>query len=278
MGDYGPVRSAPQSTLDTFSPYAAAVPADQEEEIATLWVGNALPGTTDGDLAAAFAQFGTMVTCFLRPKLSPNGFMSGFVRYSTRDAADMALVVVNHGHVVVKGATITAKWADRNSNPTSGAAWQAVQQSLAAGQLQQTPDPAGFQHDAVSMQQSVAVLQDPALKILQGIEGVATAAPTEELATLWIGNAVIGTTDAELLSAFSLYGSLLACFLLKKMSPNGQLSGFVRYSTAQEASAALLAVESGFIVINGATITAKWATRNTGITKALVNGSGLPAT
>jgi RNA recognition motif-containing protein len=278
---YGAVHGA--SSADLFSPYGQL---DGEEELATLWVGNALPGTTDAELAVAFKPFGTLLTCFLLQKLSPNGQLSGFVRYATRDEADMALQVVNHGHITCNGATVTAKWADKNSKPSIGQAKQNLESALLGNadvQIQSARQAQALQvapslyamgeGDAPVTGGLYSGSQRSAAPLPQVVQSPEPVDPNDPIATLWVGNVLSGTTDAEMVVTFSTYGQLLACFLLKKASPNGQLSGFVRYTSYEEAETALRAIEAGMVVINGMKLIGKWATRNTGVTKALFDAA-----
>merc|ERR1719189_2566733 len=94
-------------------------------------------------------------------------------------------------------------------------------------------------------------------------------APAEEVATLWVGNVLPGTSDDELSFAFSPFGTLLACFLVKKLSPQGQMSGFVRYTSRGEAALALQACESEAVMISGAPVRAHWASENSKVTRRL---------
>lgn len=213
----------PKTDSDLNPPPPPATHTYAGEEITTIWVGNVLPGTLDTDMAGVFSQFGALVCCFLLKRLSPNGQLSGFVRYTTRAEANAALETALTGTIALKGSIITAKWAAENSKPLDN-------QQLAAKAEQIAP----------------AIYESSG----------------EEIATLWVGNVLQGTTDADMVVAFSPYGPLLCCFLLKKLSPNGQLSGFVRYTSRGEASFAMEAVNAGLVVVLGSTIHAKWAQQN----------------
>jgi len=383
MSGYGPVQTSTSELLRAAgfgSPYAASSPV---EEIATLWIGNCLPGTSDADLALGMAPYGHMVACFLLKKLSPQGQLSGFVRYTARYEAAMALEAINNGQIVVNGSIISGKFAAKNSSLLKDPALQAQQEeiiraaslqammvqggvtpaSLAQASLTQTSmphtsipqasvtqiepsamqqpnimehasmveqpsviDQAGmmpaqpsFQehvgleglhasqpmtsvasqpppthiapqateaaevaqaaHVAAQMEALQQALQQEAMQqVLQqamrdvqqqqinllgpGTPGTLPAITNEEITTLWIGNGVPGTTDADLASAMAIYGKLVSCFLMKKLSPQGQMSGFVRYTARAEAAAALEAITNGIVVVNGSAITGKWATKN----------------
>jgi len=227
LGGYGPVRLPVGQQLLDLGPYSAGLSsASETEEITTLWVGNALPGTNDVDLAAAFSQFGRLMCCFLLKRLSANGHLSGFVRYTTRAEAAHALEAVLAGQVSIKGSTLTAKWTEKNSKP------------LAAQSILSSYQP-----------ETLAV---PTVDETSG----------EDITTIWVGNVLPGTVDADMAAAFTRFGELMCCFLLKRLSPNGQLSGFVRYTTRAEAAAALDGTTSGAVVVKGSVITAKWASTN----------------
>ena len=63
-------------------------------------------------------------------------------------------------------------------------------------------------------------------------------------------------------SVFGDYGQMLSCFLLHKLSAQGQISGFVRYASGRGAVQALAAVEGGQISLNGGIVRARWASEN----------------
>lgn len=461
---YGPVRSS--TTAGAAGPYAA-VPGVEEasasEEVTTLWVGNCMPGSTDADLAVAMAPFGLMESCFLLKKLSPQGQLSGFVRFKRRDDAARALQAISSGAVVVNGLALSAKFASKNSSPLKDPALAAQQEALIraanlqyamiqAGTLPVATDPtaqalaaaaqnptafelaaaeltaaamasqpaltAGVAADLPALTASIATelpaltagvaaelpafassvvaelpaltaglsaglsaslpaslttglpaglsadlpaltagvaaelpaltagvgtelatfpgldlapkegglmladaaqmealqqaLQQEAMQqvLLQAMkdaqaqqsqasqlaalseasaasalvaahaQGAAGALVTanaaaatsaaiasalggpEEVTTLWVGNCSSSTTDAEVALAMIPFGNIESCFLLKKLSPQGQLSGFVRYKSRIEAAIALEAITAGRVVINGSAITGKWASKN----------------
>mmetsp|Transcript_30106 Transcript_30106/g.70199 ORF Transcript_30106/g.70199 Transcript_30106/m.70199 type:complete len:590 (+) Transcript_30106:141-1910(+) len=264
---------------------APAVSADGEE-ITTLWIGNAVRGTSDADLAAAFMPFGELVCCFLLKKLSSHGNMSGFVRFPSRQEASLALEAVCMGDIKVKGATLTAKWASQNSqpmkNPPSTSAPQQVQppsQQAAATQWKskghsdglatKMPQPRG-PGGSDMLDRAVQVLQTAVQSIQSTGRG---SSGQEEITTLWIGNATPSATDNMLSEAFGVFGNMLACFLLPKLSPNGQKSGFVRYAQVGEAEYALSEVEAGRVQIHGVPLTAKWASRNSSVSESMAGAA-----
>lgn len=466
---YGPVRLG---TGGLIGPYGVALGTEDTngaEEVTTLWVGNCMPGSTDADLAVAMAPFGQMESCFLLKKLSPQGQLSGFVRFKHRDDASRALQAISSGAVVVNGLGLSAKFASKNSSPLKDPALAAQQEALIKAAnfqnaiiqleaLQAASDPvaqalAAVQQPTVlelvaadlaalaaaaqpaltaAAQQALAVAAQPvatvaaqpaltlaalpappvatqlalgvaqpeltappqaglpavpalpalpaltalsapsnpnvtaqpasavaiqpaltlgvsneppaqpvgvstelatlpaadraeegslllsdaaqvealqqalqqeamqyvlaqALKDVQAqhahavaslgeasaanalvsagalgdaaaVTGAALAAVSpggpEEVTTLWVGNCSSNTTDSEVALAMIPFGNLESCFLLKKLSPQGQLSGFVRYRTRVEAAIALEAITAGRVVINGSAITGKWASKN----------------
>lgn len=101
----------------------------------------------------------------------------------------------------------------------------------------------------------------------RGAVSSATSAvlPTEEITTLWVGSLPVGTQEAELVRVFSQYGMVLACVVHSKPSPQGSLSGFVRYSTRQEGELAMSYCNAGATQINNMPIVAKWAKGNSRI-------------
>lgn len=232
------------------------------EEIATIWIGDVLPEAHDSDLVSACLPYGTLVTCFLLKKLSPNGYKSGFIRYSCAQEAQSALWAIENRQLLLCGGAIACKWADKNSRPTSGLVLPGQPGFMEPGNFPEPLPLTGFltgQNNSSNPLAHKMPVPAPGSQLNDG----------EELTTVWIGNATPNTTDADLQAVFSAYGPLVACFLLKKPSPHGFLSGFVRYTTVEEAQLALSSVESGTIGINGSVLTARWASRNTGCTKGI---------
>jgi len=208
---------------------------DYGEEITTLWIGNCLPNTTDADVAASMSQYGQLVSCFLMKKLSPQGQMSGFVRYSSRQQASFALDHIMNGQAIVKGSAISGKWATKNSKPLSDPALAASQAAMLAAAsstgLAPTPPP--------------------------------SATPVgDDITTLWVGNVPFGTTNEVFQAALAPLGEMVCCFLHKKLSPQGQMSGYARFNTKQEAATALQCFENGMLLISGVILKAKWARQN----------------
>lgn len=209
--------------------------APDVEEITTLWIGNCLPNTTDAEVAAAMSQYGNLLSAFLMKRLSPQGQMSGFVRYATRAQAAFALDHIMNGQAIVKGSAISGKWATKNSKPLSDPALAAQQAAMlqAASSTGAAPTPPP------------------------------SASPAgDDITTLWVGNVPFGTTNEIFQSALSPLGQMVCCFLHKKLSPQGQMSGYARFNTKEEAAAALQCFENGMLLISGVILKAKWARQN----------------
>merc|ERR1719491_2063073 len=84
----------------------------------------------------------------------------------------------------------------------------------------------------------------------------------EEISTLWVGNVPPNSVDAEMAASFGQFGQLVCAFVLKRLSPQGQLSGFAQFTSRAEAGMALNAVTAGQVIVGGAAVTAKWASKN----------------
>jgi len=206
------------------------------EEITTLWIGNCLPNTTDADVAATMSSYGNLLSCFLMKRLSPQGQMSGFVRYASREQAAFALDHIMNGQAIVKGSAISGKWASKNSKPLADpnlAAQQAAMLQAAASTGQApTPPPS------------------------------ASPNPGDDITTLWVGNIPFGTTNEIFQQAVAPLGEMTCCFLHKKLSPQGQMSGYARFNSKEEAANALQCFDQGMLLISGVILKAKWARQN----------------
>merc|ERR1712228_245248 len=102
---------------------------------------------------------------------SPNGYLSGFVRFSNGNEAQNALAAIENRTLLLHGAPIAAKWADKNSRPTSGL-------GVSVGHVSVDP----------SMQQQMFLTGEPSRPhASQPADGFALG---EELTTIWVGNAM----------------------------------------------------------------------------------------
>jgi len=280
LSGYGPVTRQLTGAAAGLGPYDPLVggQGSLSEEITTLWIGNVLPGTTDADMATAFSRYGNMVCCFLLKKLSPQGHLSGFVRYTTVLEASCALEAVQCGQVIVRNSTVSAKWASTNSKPlgsTPGGPSSMVATTGIGVETTPATSPDGPTTERVA---------NLILEVIKSTQTMPSPSPSqpfmhapspqittsaEDITTLWVGNILPGTTNEDMSAVFSLYGHLLACFTLKSLSPQGQMSGFVRYTTRQEAAVVLQAIENESVAIRGSIIRGKWATENSNISKKL---------
>eukprot|EP00931_Biecheleriopsis_adriatica_P106345 TRINITY_DN80807_c0_g1_i1.p1 TRINITY_DN80807_c0_g1~~TRINITY_DN80807_c0_g1_i1.p1 ORF type:complete len:412 (-),score=88.16 TRINITY_DN80807_c0_g1_i1:22-1236(-) len=316
QGAYGAYGAAPAvgygSGLDA-SPYGAmgAGQLGMGNEISTLWIGNVLPGTTDYAVAVAMFWYGQLTSCFLLKNVSPQGQMSGFVKYSSHMEAQNALNAIKNGQVIVNGQALTGKLASKNSSDIKNHDLAAQQQQMLqrayaeAYQGQSAGDPSAYYDAAVAAQLGFnSVLGGGGAcggALTAGYDAGAAAAgmqqnwqaqgqmmgqdqlalggggmlpanhqpqyipprfPEEEITTLWIGNMLPGTTDYMLAVQLSRFGEMGSCFLMKSLSPNGQMSGFARFNDRITAQSALDAILAGQVIVGGSPISGKFASRN----------------
>lgn len=229
------------------SPYGAVLAtvahascAITDEELTTLWVGDLSPTCTAQDLMSGFGPFGRVADASLKGGNNSSGKRQGFVRYVSRQDAHMALVLAQQRKVIIEGLPVTCNWAQTN---------------LLAGVI------VAPEHQPVVTSMSLDRF---------------TMVPSEplrpqEIKTLWIGNIPAVTTEAQFIGVFSPYGELVSATISPKLSPQGSLSGFIRYGTQQDAALALTAVCSRLIRILGVPITASWAKENTRPTPGLAS-------
>merc|ERR1712032_1320324 len=85
------------------------------EELTTLWIGSLPSGSTADDVRAAFSSCGQVVAATVQATPSTYGNHSGFVRFMTRQEAEMALAQVSGGAIVVRDVPCMGHWARKNS-------------------------------------------------------------------------------------------------------------------------------------------------------------------
>lgn len=95
-----------------------------------------------------------------------------------------------------------------------------------------------------------------------GGAGGTSHSSSDEITTLWLGNMFPGSTDHMLAVQLCPYGELTSCFLMKTLSPQGQMSGFARFALREQAQYALDAIMGGSVIVGGSAISGKFATKN----------------
>lgn len=218
------------------------------KEPATLWLGSLPPEATEDDLIATFSPYGQLVSATLNSKLSPAGSLSGFVRYATPQEAQMALASVNSGAVYIGNAPVSAQWAKANSKPSPGL-WPPQEQGYptqhygyGGGQEQRYGGGKGHGKN--------------------GGGDYGGAQLSDELTSLWVGSLPVGISEADLATCFQPCGTLVSAIVNRKPSPNGSISGFVRFHTRQEAEGALHLLESGMVRCGDVPMCGQWAKGN----------------
>lgn len=232
-------------------PYGAQVDYD----ISTLWVGDLPAESSDEDLLHGFIHFGQIVSAKVSHRPARSGARSGFVRFGTRVEADSALVTALAGLVLVGGSVVTCQWA--KSNTTGGASGG----MLAAVEDYHQPPPPTTPYPGPRKGSGKAAGWGGGGQYQKGGWGKSTS-PTEQLATLWVGSLVEGTTPDILSGAFGAYGQIVAATVSQRASPLGSYNGFVRFAQRHEAEQAMALCASGQMTVNGAQVIASWAKEN----------------
>merc|ERR1711920_924977 len=96
----------------------------------------------------ALTPYGDLITVRILAKPSPQGSLSGFVRFASRQEAELAFAGINAGQVKLGGIVICARWAKENSRPTVGMA------ALKAQAQMHAQAPAAQQLDLASVLQA----------------------------------------------------------------------------------------------------------------------------
>jgi len=215
-----------------------------EEELTTLWLGNLPEGTLSADVTAAFSPLGQVLVSSIQNRLSPQGSLSGFVRFVTREEADQALNWAASGHVTFRGVPCVARWARVNSrldpSTVNCLSYRVTNNSSKVPTLPWTwsgyPTTAGR------------------------VPGPSTDG---SIRTLFIGGLPFDTYEEEVaqtLRMIGLEGKVTLC--QSKPSARG-VSGFVRFDTLEAAEEALILMSEYTPNIRGQTIVFDWAKTDT---------------
>lgn len=273
------------------SPYGAAFQAGGEE-LATLWVGD-LPGeTTDTDLLDAFIQFGQIVSASVSRRPAASGARSGFVRFSCSAEADSALNVAALGSVAVHGQVATAQWARSNSTggASGGGSGHAPQEFFSPevhsfqpafrsfGPMPSFPKghPSGKAGGKAAPPIGLGAWRPPtgsgagaggSRGAIGGsfIKQEVYVQPTEELATIFVGNLQEGTENVHLAAAFGDCGEVVSATVNSRPSPMGSYSGFVRFAARDDAEMALALCLGGEMIVGLHPCVGSWAKVNSKI-------------
>merc|ERR1712232_523996 len=179
-----------------------------------------------------------------------------------------ALEAIASGRIIVNNSVITAKWASKNSTSLgkeggNGQDLRSLPPSVAiSGALTD-----GFA-DALGSSASTTpqtATHETAPPSQQHAPMTMTAQYTsagEELTTLWVRNLQADTADSDFAASMEPFGQLVCCFLNRGISPQGQKSGFARFSTAEGAMGALQAIEAKAVTVRGLVLKARWAREN----------------
>lgn len=203
--------------------------------------------------------------------MDSSGFKHGKSRKKTLNA-------ISAGRVLVNGQALTGKFASKNSQPIKEPTLAAQQQAMIdrayleayTGQTDGTPSQYYSQQGvAASGGQSPQAMSQEQVRLHPGLPVASPhamnppqTAPAEGVSTLWIGNMLPGTTDQMMAVQLVRFGELTSCFLMKTLSPKGQMSGFARFASQECARQALDAVLMGNVIVNGSPVSGKFASRN----------------
>ncbi|CAE8613523.1 unnamed protein product [Polarella glacialis] len=89
-----------------------ALPADPST-VCTLFIGSMPMDTNEAEVRSALQQAGLMGTLTMR---NPSQYgMSGFLKFDSHDAADMALNMIKVLPLAIRGQQVDAEWAKNDS-------------------------------------------------------------------------------------------------------------------------------------------------------------------
>jgi len=231
------------------------------EEITTLWVGDLPAACSNEDLLGGFVDYRVSnATVSSRP--SASGARSGFVRFLHRHEAESALNAACGGMIGVSGQSVSCQWAKQNSYGGAQAGLNGGNGGVGQSFSAHVVAPPGTGYGGCKGYGGKGYSAMPYNPPPWHMGGATSPWGHEEIATLWLGNLAEGTTVEEMTSVFSSYGNVLIASVSNKLSPQGSLSGFVRFSARHEAEAALTQVIGDNILIQGAPIVARWARVN----------------
>lgn len=221
-------------------PAMSAAPAG--DVITTLWVGSLPVGTQEAELARVFGAFGTVVACVVHSKPSPQGSLSGFVRFSMRQEGELAMQYCNAGSCQINNMPVVAKWAKGNSRVGMGVGGVASARpaSVMPGMQLASAAPAlGTQ------------LQLPSLPPQQPLLPVPRLEP--KLQTLSVFGLPAGMTNDQLKAGFEWTG--FPCIAQIDGTNN---VGFVKFASPELAETVMASTGGSPIGIQGAAVMLIW--------------------
>merc|ERR1712007_95291 len=210
----------------------------------TLWLGNLPEGTLSADVTAAFSPFGQVLVSSIQNRPSPQGSLSGFIRFVAREEADQALSWAASGRVKVRGVPCVARWARVNSRLD--------------------PSTVNYMGYRVTNNPSKVPTSPWAWSGYPTTAGRVPGPSTDGMIrTLFIGGLPFDTNEeevAQILRRIGLEGKVTLC--QSKPSARG-VSGFVRFDTLEAAEEALILISEYAPSIRGHTIVFDWAKTDT---------------
>lgn len=258
LGPYGQLLSNPAMPLDAVAGLngtAAQSGMAPGEVLTTLWVGNIPESVSAEELKAAFSPYGQVLDASLMDGLSSLGQRQGFVRFSRAEEVATALAVAEKSQMQLAGQPVKCSWAKRNL-------FKSEQENAAVPVVTGMPMTMPMTMPA-TMSMTMPMSMPAAAPTFSFPSMAAPAhASAGEIVTLWVGSLPAGTQESEMASIFGAYGAVVACVVHSKPSPQGSLSGFVRYSTRQQCELALQFANAGSLQVRGQPIVARWAKGN----------------
>mmetsp|Transcript_33365 Transcript_33365/g.61196 ORF Transcript_33365/g.61196 Transcript_33365/m.61196 type:complete len:382 (-) Transcript_33365:77-1222(-) len=233
--------------------------AGAAEELTTIWVGDLPQEVTYTDLYIGFGPFGAILGANVSPHAAASGMRSGFVRFRSRNEAEMAIASAQLGQALIWGQPVVCQWAKSNSfasTPAEGGKGG----SPGYGAWKGRAGPASHAPAAFSHIYGAALY--PPQRYLGGKPYTQAQPQAEPITTLWVGSLPEGVLDADLAEAFSICGQVIVATVHRKPSPQGSYSGFVRFTSRVEAEAAMVGLAAGAITVHGQAIVGQWAKVN----------------
>lgn len=219
---------------------------------------------TNEDLVDAFGNFGD----FRCSALAAKGRL-GVVSFRNPAGAQVVISAAQKEHLKVKGSRVRV-WRPEDGQQEDRSNYGAVQMGRAPRGKGTTP------YETVSSKGwsegwSEGWWPHPHDPHMHGkgsypyeMYGSESGWPDEPLTTLWIGGIPAGSKLADLVAVFCRYGSILNATVGGKPAASGDLSGFVRFATLEQAETALSS--SGNIAFanssEGRSIHCQWSKSN----------------
>ena len=201
-----------------------------------LFVGNLPPDVTEGELLRLFCEYGELLEVFVMGgERSRSGQSSAFVKYSTHEACEKAIVGVNQKGRIRHGDNdvVVVKFAKPQ-----------VMKKETAGSKRESPD-TGFSSVFAPGMISAATSAGPSPAVEPSIPGKLAHPP---MCKLFVGGLPQYVDRDDLIAIFSPFGHIDSVHLMQGKSKSGQSCAFITYQYPGPAKKAIESLSGNYYI------------------------------